>query len=124
MSGVVYRTIQSFAAASFTATCRSAWRFAAPARTSATRAGSARSGAHAGDIARALRLTADEIERLGIVQERVHAGAARHADQIELRAIGERHGWHDLHSAARRHRRLRLPDQMHFRVGKLDEHLE
>ena len=30
---------------------------------------------------------------------------------------------HDLHPATRRHRLLRLPDQMHLRVGKLDEHL-
>ena len=82
-----------------------------------------RAGAHARDVARAFRLTADEVERLGIVEQRVHASAAGHADEIELRAVRERRGRRDLHAAARRHRLSRFPDEMHFRVGKLDEDL-
>ena len=44
-----------------------------------------RTGAHAGDVTRPFRLAADEVERLGIVEQRVHAGAAGKIDRYDGR---------------------------------------
>jgi hypothetical protein len=89
----------------------------------ASRAEHQRAGADAGDVARALRLPPDEVEGFRVVHQRIHAGAARHADQIELRTLGKGHARQDLHAAARGHRRAGLPNQMHLGIWKLDENL-
>jgi hypothetical protein len=46
-------------------------------------------GADGGEIALPLRLAAQEAEGLGILHQRVHSAAARHADHVERRAFGE-----------------------------------
>ena len=40
-------------------------------------------------MARSRSLPADEVQRLGVGQKRVHAAAARHPDKIQLWALGK-----------------------------------
>ena len=81
------------------------------------------SRAYGGDVARPCRLAAHEGKRFLIVQQRVHARAARYADEVELRAFGEGRGRQYLHAAAGLDGLQRLPDEMDFRLRELGEDL-
>jgi len=89
----------------------------------AGRAQHQRAGAHRGDVARPRCLPAQEVERLGIGHQRHLAAAARHADHVELRALGEGRRGHDREAGIGRHRIARLPDHVQPGAGHAAQHL-
>ena len=64
-----------------------------------------RSRANRSDKSRVIRLRPDEIKNFRILEQRIHAHAARDAEQIQVRTIRKRDIW-DQDQACRRYQRF------------------
>ena len=89
----------------------------------AGRAQHQRSRADRGDVFCAHRLPAQEVQHLRVIDHVVGAGAAGHADHVQLRAIRKGDGGRQRQHGVGRHRLDPFPDQMHLGAGHAGKHL-
>ena len=82
-----------------------------------------RSRADRGDVFCTHRLPAQEVQHLLIVDHVVGAGAAGHADHVELRAVGKCGGGRQRQHGVARHRLDPFPDQVQLRARHAGKYL-